>query len=281
MNIEMRLEGFTPLIDSMIDEYGLVTAAVYGIVWRHCQMKDKVCKAAIITIAKKINVSERTVIRHLQKLCSDGYLEDRTPDLKHKPHTYAITGKIYLCGVISAEAGMTESQTLTDRYDRESDPGMTESQLKILHEDTNNNIAGKKPASKRSGEKPKTRLMNKFVTKTGLPIPNNSSDKSFWWSKIGVIYQAVDKDTDLGERLIDEAIEQLRRANMSISNPGSLVKTVYALIEKSNRTNGKHIDESQYVEVKDKKPETVDLAVDEDWLTENLAKVREGLTNGN
>ncbi len=46
--------GWTPLIDSLIvilgkddnPRYGLVGAAVYGVVWRHCQMKDGICRTS-------------------------------------------------------------------------------------------------------------------------------------------------------------------------------------------------------------------------------------------
>lgn len=109
------ISGVTPVPDVLVFEYGFVTALVWGRVWRYCQMIDGVCRAKIETIAEGIGVSERTIIRHIEVLCRDGYLFDMTPDLRHKPHIYTDTGKIKLR--ISFEVGMTESHT---RYDRES-----------------------------------------------------------------------------------------------------------------------------------------------------------------
>jgi len=137
MKVETTLEGFTPLLDNIVDEFGVVTAAVFGVVWRYCQMEDKICRASIAKIADRVKISERTVIRHLQTLCENGYLQDLTPDVRNKPHFYADTGKARLTGKIKAETGMTESQTKADRYDRESDHGMTESQLKRVFKKQN------------------------------------------------------------------------------------------------------------------------------------------------
>jgi len=109
------ISGVTPVPDALVEEYGLVTASVWGRVWRYCQMHDGVCRAAIDTIAAGLGMSGRTIIRHLDELCKDGYLFDMTPDLRHKPHIYADTGKIKVR--VSFEIGMTESHT---RYDRES-----------------------------------------------------------------------------------------------------------------------------------------------------------------
>jgi hypothetical protein len=58
----------------MIEQHGLVTAATFGVVWRHCQMKDRVCYAAIETLAKEIGVNRRTIERHLKLLCQQKYL---------------------------------------------------------------------------------------------------------------------------------------------------------------------------------------------------------------
>ena len=109
------ISGVTPAPDVLVNQYGYVTALVWGRVWRHCQMYDGVCRAAIDTIATSLGMSGRTIIRHLDDLCRDGYLFYMTPDLRNKPHLYADTGKIKVR--VSFEIGMTESHT---RYDRES-----------------------------------------------------------------------------------------------------------------------------------------------------------------
>ena len=54
MKIEIELTGFTPVLDNLIQEYNLVTAAIYGIVWRYAQMKDKVCNAPLKKIGDRL-----------------------------------------------------------------------------------------------------------------------------------------------------------------------------------------------------------------------------------
>jgi hypothetical protein len=143
MKIEVELKGFTPVLDNLTQEYGLVTAAVYGTVWRYAQMEDKVCKASLEKIGKRLDLSGKTAERHIKLLCNDGYLIDLTPNLRNKPHTYAVTGKAELTGNITAHTdresyqGQTESLT---RSDRESYQGQTESPLKIHSKDTEKDI---------------------------------------------------------------------------------------------------------------------------------------------
>jgi DNA-binding MarR family transcriptional regulator len=79
---------FSPIFDLVAAQYGLVTAAVYGVVHRHCQLRDGVCRASIRRLAQLIGVDRATVLRHLHKLVEEGFLEDLTPDQNNKPHIY-------------------------------------------------------------------------------------------------------------------------------------------------------------------------------------------------
>jgi hypothetical protein len=127
-----NVDGFTPIIDSLVDDVGIIGAAVFGRIWRFCQMERGICHASLGTIALDLGLSTRTVIRHSDILVSKGYLKDMTPDLRNVPHTYADTGK---AAIRIDVVGMTESHTRHDtkshRYDRKSQPAMTESHLKI------------------------------------------------------------------------------------------------------------------------------------------------------
>ncbi len=109
------ISGVTPAPDVLVNLYGFVTALVWGRVWRYCQMHDGVCRASTENIAQGLGMSVRTIIRHLDTLCTDGFLFDMTPDLRNKPHIYADTFKIKVR--VSFEVGMTESHS---GYDRES-----------------------------------------------------------------------------------------------------------------------------------------------------------------
>jgi hypothetical protein len=114
--------GFTPIIDVLVDEIGLIGASIFGRVWRYCQGKRRVCQASIDTLASGLGISGRTVQRHLRALCEAGYLEDLTPDLKNRPHTYRDTGK-----AMSVQSGATESHTKQGDGTTESQGTMTES----------------------------------------------------------------------------------------------------------------------------------------------------------
>ena len=48
-----EVRGFTPLIDIVAEDVGMVGAVVYGMVWRYCRMSDGVCRAAVGAIAAR------------------------------------------------------------------------------------------------------------------------------------------------------------------------------------------------------------------------------------
>ena len=100
-----KVEGFTPVIDSIVKDTGsYMTALVFGRMWRYCQMKDGVCNATLETIADGLEMSRTTVMNHAKKLVELGYLNDRTPGLRNHPHTYADTGKAGLQVGVSANS---------------------------------------------------------------------------------------------------------------------------------------------------------------------------------
>jgi len=118
------MKGFTPVSDILMDKYGYQSAAIYGSIFRYCQMENKHCEAAIETIGKRVGMTRRTVHRYLKALIDDGYITDLTPDHTHKPHIYICTDKLekeessyYTQGVqilhTSDELGV---QKMSDRY---------------------------------------------------------------------------------------------------------------------------------------------------------------------
>ena len=145
-----EVRGWTPVIDALAAELGLTSAVVYGVVWRHCQLKHRECWASVSRLARLTGVSPRTVQRHLLLLCDAGYLADVTPSGRtHKTRTYADTGKAQIMLLVEARVGLacdTKSQASdTDdagvteshpRGDRESPLGVTESHPKRLVKET-------------------------------------------------------------------------------------------------------------------------------------------------
>lgn len=94
---------YTPLLDSLVDEFGITTAAVFGRVWRYCQMERGYCHAEQERIADELNISRRTVWGALKVLVREGYLTDATPNTKGRTRIYKDTGKAGLSLLPPAE----------------------------------------------------------------------------------------------------------------------------------------------------------------------------------
>jgi DnaD/phage-associated family protein len=94
--IEATVSKFTPCPDVLVIKYSHTTALVWGKIWRYCQMKDEVCKAAIKRLADELGLSDDTIGKHIKLLEKGGYIKDLTPEVRHKPHEYVDTGKLKL-----------------------------------------------------------------------------------------------------------------------------------------------------------------------------------------
>ena len=135
MKSEAKIKNFTPLLDNLVKEFGIVTAAVYGRVWRYAQGENKVCQAAQETIADELGIGRQTVIRHLKILEENKYLVDHTPELRHRPHTYSVTDKAHIVVVVEAVIdGVPESNTLPPEVYQNSTPGVPESNTRCTTE---------------------------------------------------------------------------------------------------------------------------------------------------
>ena len=66
--------GFTPAIDTIVDELGFMCAGVFGVIWRYCQMSDGKCTASQSRLAEKLGVNVRTIQRCAEKLVTADYL---------------------------------------------------------------------------------------------------------------------------------------------------------------------------------------------------------------
>jgi hypothetical protein len=97
-----EVDGWTPLIDNLITKYDLVTAAVFGRIWRYSQLWSGVCKASLPTIADDLKLARSTVKLRVAVLCKDGYLSDMTPNLQGRPHIYKVTDKVTIMAKFTA-----------------------------------------------------------------------------------------------------------------------------------------------------------------------------------
>ena len=127
-----EVNGFTPVIDVLAQEVGLFTAAVYGVVWRFCQMEEHVCKASLTTIAERIGVSPATALSHVKKLCDAGYLKDLTPGRRNKPHVYQDTGRVQMLVGMSAHSVDEREYSVDEREYSSPKRHVQESELKIV-----------------------------------------------------------------------------------------------------------------------------------------------------
>jgi DNA-binding Lrp family transcriptional regulator len=127
-------DGFTPVVDEMARQHGLVRAAVFGRIWRYCQMTDGACSASLETIADGLGVDKATVLRHATALEEDGYISDLTPDARNRPHIYTDTGKASILIGFKAGIAGAANETVAQRNATVAQRNATvaESQLKIL-----------------------------------------------------------------------------------------------------------------------------------------------------
>jgi hypothetical protein len=97
-----EVEGWTPLIDDITKAMGITISAVFGRVWRYCQMESEVCYASQQTIAGELGITRETVSRSCKALVEAGYLEE--VDAVGFTKTYRDTGKAGFKMVMSASS---------------------------------------------------------------------------------------------------------------------------------------------------------------------------------
>lgn len=115
-----QVGGYTPVIDELVGRYGIMAAAVFGRVWRYCQMGKGICDASQDRIAADLYTTRKTVNPLLTLLVKEGYLKDLDEGIKNRPHRYADTGKANVKGI-------TKGDTLEDAGVTVGDTGVTES----------------------------------------------------------------------------------------------------------------------------------------------------------
>lgn len=233
-----KVDGFTPLIDNIVKEYGIFTAAVFGRVWRYCQMESGVCQASVEKMAAELDMSTRTIIRHLDILVCGGYLIDKTPDLRNRPHTYIDTGKaslrISIDAMTESHSAMTQSHS---RYDLESQQGVTESHMKIdsLREDLRE--------LEESSDK-KSQQYDEF----GFPIPEGTEELSGLSSAFEKLANIMAYDLDRWQgscqnmtrnnvtpETLGRAYAALKEKGYTVSGPWSIEKTAISMAAEDNK----------------------------------------------
>lgn len=129
--IETQISGFVPVFDYVLSYYkDHTTALVFGRRWQYCGMEDGVCRASLAKIANDLQLDEATVMRHTEKLVKDGFLIDKTPDRRNRPHVYIDGGKVTMKTALNAHIAQSNTGIA------QSNVGIAESKL-IKQDKTN------------------------------------------------------------------------------------------------------------------------------------------------
>jgi DNA-binding Lrp family transcriptional regulator len=101
--------GWTPAPDILTRNYGFETAYTWGRIRRLCQLGGGTFTASHEAIGDRIGMSRRALIEILKRLISDGYVEDLTPGVRNRAHTYSVKK-----GEAKILSGMQISHTESD-----------------------------------------------------------------------------------------------------------------------------------------------------------------------
>ena len=92
----VEIGGFIMAPDVIAQAYSIVTACVYGKIWRYEQLEDGVCRASQLRLSDELNITPKTLRTHIAQLVDGGWIRDITPGLRNRPHIYRTTGKLKL-----------------------------------------------------------------------------------------------------------------------------------------------------------------------------------------
>ena len=136
--IETQISGFVPVFDYVLSYYkDHITALVFGRRWQYCGMEDGVCRASLAKIAGDLQLDEATVMRHTEKLVKDGFLIDKTPDRRNRPHVYMDGGKVTMKTALNAHIAQNNTGIAQNNTGiAQSNMGIAESKL-IKQDKTN------------------------------------------------------------------------------------------------------------------------------------------------
>jgi DNA-binding Lrp family transcriptional regulator len=83
---------FTPVPDKLVEQYGYITALVYGKIWRYCDWSGTdQCTASLNTLSTQLGISKNTLVRKLNILMKDGWIKRiKSGKSKKEPSVYEI-----------------------------------------------------------------------------------------------------------------------------------------------------------------------------------------------
>ena len=213
----MRLRGFTPLIDEVVQKHDLICAVVLGRIWRYTEMgANNTCYATQQTLAQKCGIGISTIYRCTKALEKAGYIKDIS---QHK------NKKVYVVNEerLSLEMGV-ESQpfSVTGQPDRQ----------RYNSKDSNTKKKSKRDVAVEAAEE-------YFYKVTSLPRPPDDTKKSVLvatvYLPLGRIATELDYDVNCIQECIGRAFTRLNKDSLTVSSPKSLEKTARVVIGEMRR----------------------------------------------
>lgn len=247
---------FTLLFDDVVADVGLVPAAVYGVVWRYCQRRDKECYASQTTLAQHVGISRQTLNTHLAALIAAGYITDTTPDREGQAHTYRLTDKRDGGALTVEDEPVNESDNQPEPVKAADTTCQADLHPPVKEVDTRNtsqedkkerrdaNASQARPvgvlvsAEERRVKAVRTAAREYFERETGLRIPKRGKGSTLggeWWNPMQTICDLCDNDLDSAKHLISLALARMRKSDLTIANPRSILKTAIAIDAEGRR----------------------------------------------
>jgi hypothetical protein len=258
------IKGWSPTINSVIKDLGLIPAVVFGRVWSYCQMESGVCYASQSRMADEIGLERKAFNRHLATLVENGYIKDLTPDLIGKAHTYADTGKAGLRFDLTASMFDSDSQPVP-KSPRSDETCTKKSQVPVPKSPTNIlnnklNTGADAPASEpekkekikkeviplQEGE-PEVMLtypsdvrevLSSFFQLWEVPIPEKPAggrgEYAQWIKELREVKKIMG---DYGLRALEMTYASWFKHTFTVSHPGAIIKTLRSCVGILNQQN--------------------------------------------
>lgn len=232
-------ENFTPLFDDITEKHGLITSAVYGYIWRKCQLDKGVCNASFQTMANDLNVSRRTIVTHVKLLVSEEIIHDLTPNADRKPHKYIVqtreinTATRETNALVARENGSLDFQQLGQEIPQLGKQMQQTREINApkdtIQERDNNNIRGD------------VQLIAFFEGMTGFIPPHDSTDDyaDKWVAPIQAIINQS-SCYEQAETRLTYAILEMRKKGYTIKSPKSLLTFALNWSDVQPSPNGNH-----------------------------------------
>jgi biotin operon repressor len=260
--------GWTPAPDELTrnKRYGFEGSYLWGRLRRLCQLGKGTYTISHEALGERVGMSRRTVIKYLDRLIEDGYVEDLDSGVKNRAHTYSVKkgeDKI-LSGMqishtesdsppqepeLDTDVGMrilhsdnaeiahqddVGMQKLHTRYAEIAQEGMQNLHLNresletpLRDKDTPNGV-GEAPLPEK-GVKPKTIIKDRFLELSHLQMPNLKRDSGYWWAQFGEILKLARGDPALACKWQTETIGYMQANHLTITGPQSILGMIRAL----------------------------------------------------